>query len=374
MLKIKKMIALILCVMIVCATSVAFADDAKDDSNATEITQSETEIKSEEDKTQTDENTDEANPEEDKTQTGENTDETKPEEDKTQTGGNKANDSEKQNETLPTINPELVDWDAEVFLNGQKVNVAVKYADGVSFLPLRAVSELLNCCVAWRASDTTAHILKENKSIMFKMNSPEFVTHKFKVEDKFAYMDKGEVKYINNGTQRICAPVVDNTMYIPLRALVEDALKADVNCVSNKIEIKMDNIGDFTIDDLMAKNYIETYCMTPEDYTSNTVTVIVRDNRDQADEKLGDGVSVTLNGQTKTAANGGRCEFTDIDDGTHKIETKNVPQGYKAVETSVTVQYGENKSVTVYLNKIKTNPEDGNKNENGADASGTQTK
>ncbi len=358
MLKIKKIIALLLCVMTVCATSVAFADDAKDDSNEATVTQPGTEKQ----------------PDEDKTQANENKDETKTDEDKTQTGGNKANDSEKQNETLPTINPELVDWDAEVFLNGQKVEVAVKYADGVSFLPLRAVSELLNCCVAWRASDTTAHILKENKSIMFKMNSPEFVTHKFKVEDEFAYMDKGEVKYINNGTQRVCATVVENTMYIPLRALIEDALKADVNCVSNKIEIKMDNIGDFTIDDLMAKNYIETYCMSPADYKSNTVTVSVHGNFDQADATLGDGVLVTLNGQTKTAANGGYCTFTDIDDGTYKIETKNVPQGYEAAETSVTVQYGEVKSVTVPLNKIKTNPEDGNKNENGADASGTQTK
>ncbi len=268
----------------------------------------------------------------------------------------------------PTESYEIVDSDASVVVNGTPVTFDVSLkkivnANGdINFVPIRKVAEMLNCTVAWRGSDQTIHIFQNGKSVMFKVNSHDVVVHNFEIGSKFVYTDDEKIEKVEGAY-----PVVfnDRTL-IPLRA-VSEILGAKVNYDSEQKLITIDATKEMkeataTIADIKARNYIETYNYEPKTQLKTaTVNVKVTGNFEGAVPTLGDGVIVSIDGKTQTAANGGACVFTEMKAGTYTVTATNVPEGYNAVETTVTVKAGEDTTVSVLLEKASETDKDSTK-------------
>lgn len=279
----------------------------------------------------------------------------------------------------PTESYEIVDSDASVVVNGTPVTFDVSLkkivnANGdINFVPIRKVAEMLNCTVAWRGSDQTIHIFQNGKSVMFKVNSHDVVVHNFEIGSKFVYTDDEKIEKVEGAY-----PIVfnDRTL-IPLRA-VSEILGAKVNYDSEQKLITIDATEEMqkataTIADIKARNYIETYNYVPTiQLKTGTVNVKVSGNFEGAEPTLGDGVVVSIDGKTQTAANGGACVFTEMKAGTYTVTATNVPEGYKAVETTVTVKAGEDTTVSVLLEKASEADKDSTKTDNKKDT--TETK
>ena len=112
---------------------------------------------------------------------------------------------------------------------------------------------------------------------------------------------------------------------------------------------------DNDIDELILKwNY------NPKQPTA-TVNIKVKGNFEGADPALGDGVVVTLDGKTQTAANGGACTFAEVNAGTYTLTVSSIPEGYTAAETTVTVEAGKEASVSILLEKAADDKDNDNK-------------
>lgn len=389
--KIKKLISLVLCIAVVSVGTIAFADEINTDGNNSQVTASEEDKTSQ---TPADEKTLTA-PADDSKNKGEqaipeqipangDAEPQQPNESEKAPTQEQQPEPEKNPEpapTAPTESYEIVDSDASVVVNGVPVtfDVALKKIVNVNgdinFVPIRKVAEMLNCTVAWRGSDQTIHIFQNGRSVMFKVNSHDVEVHNFEIASKFVYTDDAKIEKVEGAY-----PVVfnDRTL-IPLRA-VSEILGAKVNYDGTQKLITIDATDEMknataTIADIKARNYIETYNYVPVvQLKTATVNVKVAGNFEGAEPTLGDGVVVTIDGKTQTAANGGVCAFAEMKAGTYTVTVTNVPDGYKAVETSVTVNAGEDTSVSVLLEKVSGNDKDSTKADDKKDTTKTDTK
>jgi len=256
-----------------------------------------------------------------------------------------------------------------VFVNG----VAITFEDvgikkitiptgDVTFVPVRKIAEMLNCTVAWSASDRTVHIFKNGKSVVLTIDNHIVKIYDFKYdsgitytpaaeEEKPIYKDENGVIYEN------VTPVIEEgRTLIPLRAIAE-CLNTTVDSKNAVITID-DNDPNMlsykpTMADRKAKNLIETYNYKPAVVAkSGSVTVNVSGNFEGATSEIGNGVTITINGQSQTTANGGTCTFAEVKSGTYKVEVTNIPEGYalQDAETTVTVEGG---AVTVNIYLVK---------------------
>ena len=380
MLKIKKLISLMLCIAVVSVGTMAFAEELNTGETNSQTTVTEGNKTSQapaDDKALTTPSDDSKNKETEVVpeQTPANGDA------ETQQPGEPEKTPEQESQSEPEKTPEptpaptesyeIVDSEASVVVNGTPVTFDVSLkkivnANGdINFVPIRKVAEMLNCTVAWRGSDQTIHIFQNGKSVMFKVNSHDVVVHNFEIGSKFVYTDDEKIEKVEGAY-----PVVfnDRTL-IPLRA-VSEILGAKVNYDAEQKLITIDATEEMkkataTIADIKARNYIETYNYVPTiQLKTGTVNVKVAGNFEGAVPTLGDGVIVSIDGKTQTAANGGACVFTEMKTGTYTVTATNVPEGYKAVETTVTIKAGEDTAVSVLLEKASEADKDSTKPDN----------
>jgi len=246
-------------------------------------------------------------------------------------------------------------------------------AGDITLVPIRKIAEMLNCTVAWRNSDRTVHIFKNGKSVVLAINNPIIKIYDFEVGAKFVYTSEAEEKFVyaeNKGVTPVIEIEIDESgkeiarALVPLRAISE-CLNATVN-YDGEAQLITINDNDSSmltykpsISDMKARNMIENYNYKPVvELKSCSIVVKVVGNFEGATPEIGDGVIVTVDGKTQTAANGGTCTFTEMKSGTYTITVSNVPEGYslQTVETTVTVEGGET-NVNVYLVKAETSAE-----------------
>lgn len=246
--------------------------------------------------------------------------------------------------------------------------------DGRTLIPIRKLGEALNATVAWRASDDTVHLFRNGTTVIVKIGSPTLETCKFEILNKFTYTTEKETKAVdeNNAnvtpiykTEVINDKEITRTM-LPFRAICE-AFGANIVWENDKPNLITMTISPYTvsIDDKDAADYIENWNYKPATILkTGTVKVKVAGNFEGAEPTLGDGVVVTIDGKTQTAANGGVCAFAEMKAGTYTVTATNVPEGYKAVETTVTIKAGEDTTVSVLLEKASEADKDSTKPDN----------
>lgn len=285
----------------------------------------------------------------------------------------------KNEENVEEIDPELpavvepiqldvVDSNLPVQVNGVGVSfddvglkkVAIDTGD-ITLVPIRKIAEILNCTVAWRNSDQTVHIFKNGKSVVLAINDPVIKIYDFEVGAKFVYTSEAEEKFVYAENKGVTPVIEAGRTLVPLRA-VSECLNTTVNYdgTSGLISINDNDAAMLnykaTISDIKARNLIETYNYKPVvELKSGLINVKVVGNYEGATPEVGDGVMVTIGGETQTTANGGICTFTEVKSGTYKVEATNIPEGFalQNAETTVTVEGGEI-SVNVYLVKAST--------------------
>ncbi len=346
---IKKITALALCGVIMTAGTAVFAEEETAENNSGAVVTSEEEAK------QTDsenlENDKEAGTE-DIAAPSEDAPKEEPEE----------KEPPKADESAGKDGYTVMDSDAVIYFNGEEVKLDTglkklvdKNGGATNLVPIRKIAEMLNCTVAWRATDKTIHILKAGTSYRFTVGEPVYVEQEYKTEPEFVYTTNEKAIEYKGGYPIITE---EGRTLIPIRA-VADCLGADINYVEEKnaIEIKAGNdiIGNKpSIGERIIKDDIEEYNYKPDtEIQTAKVTVTVRTNFGNALPSLCDNVTVTFDGKTEKLVNK-TCSFSDVKAGTYKVSAENIPEGYEAKSTDVTVEAGKDIEVIIYINKAAT--------------------
>lgn len=280
----------------------------------------------------------------------------------------------KNKNELENTSPEIIDSknndenEITVTVNGVTVvfdDVKPQILDNRTLIPMRKLGEAINAAVAWRNSDSTVHILRNGKCVVLTLNESQMLLTDYEYKDKFVYTSESTSKYIDEDTNVVARTINDRTM-VPCRAICE-ALGGNVDWDETTKTVKVTFLDGYTVSkqDKDATYLIETLNYKPTVVIPNgTVNVKVSGNFEGAVPTLGDGVIVSIDGKTQTAANGGACVFTEMKAGTYTVTATNVPEGYKAVETTVTIKAGEDTTVNVLLEKASEADKDSTKPDN----------
>lgn len=252
-----------------------------------------------------------------------------------------------------------------VKVNGISVvfdDVKPQIVDGRTLVPFRKVGEALNASVAWRKTDKTVHCFRNGTSIMMTIDEPTMEVRQYEIGEKFIYTTEANVLPIDPEQPSVKAVTINDRTMIPIRAAAE-ALGATVDWDKATSTVII-NISDYklTLADKDAANLVENWNYKPTTVLKTaTVNVMVKGNFEGADPALGDGVVVTLDGKTQTAANGGACTFAEVNAGTYTLTVSSIPEGYTAAETTVTVEAGKEASVSILLEKAADDKDNDNK-------------
>lgn len=277
----------------------------------------------------------------------------------------------KNKNELESTSPEIIDSknndenEITVTVNGVNVvfdDVKPQILDNRTLIPMRKLGEAINAAVAWRNSDSTVHILRNGKCVVLTLNESQMLLTDYEYKDKFVYTSESTSKYIDEDTNVVARTINDRTM-VPCRAICE-ALGGNVDWDETTKTVKVTFLDGYTVSkqDKDATYLIETLNYKPTVVIPNgTINVKVAGNFEGAVPTLGDGVIVSIDGKTQTAANGGACVFTEMKAGTYTVTATNVPEGYNAVETTVTVKAGEDTTVSVLLEKASETDKDSTK-------------
>ena len=280
----------------------------------------------------------------------------------------------KNKNELENTSPEIIDSknndenEITVTVNGVNVvfdDVKPQILDNRTLIPMRKLGEAINAAVAWRNSDSTVHILRNGKCVVLTLNESQMLLTDYEYKDKFVYTSESTFKYIDKDTNVVARTINDRTM-VPCRAICV-ALGGNVDWDETTKTVKVTFLDGYTVSkqDKDATYLIETLNYKPTVVIPNgTVNVKVAGNFEGAVPTLGDGVVVTIDGKTQTAANGGVCAFAEMKAGTYTVTATNVPEGYKAVETTVTIKAGEDTTVSVLLEKASETDKDSTKPDN----------
>lgn len=239
--------------------------------------------------------------------------------------------------------------------------------DDRTLVPLRKLGEALHATVGWRASDDSIHLFRDETSVTVTIGSPELKKCQYDMGEKFTYSSNGESFQVdqNNAnvtpiykTEVIDGEEITRTM-IPFRAICE-AFGGKVDWDASKPNLIVVTVAPYeiTADDRDAANYIQNWNYYPDTVLkTGSVSVKVSGNF-EGGSALGDGVEVTIGDQTQTTANGGVCTFTEIAVGSYTVTVNKVPEGYQAMDATVTVEAGKENTVTVNLEKIPETTEE----------------
>ena len=258
--------------------------------------------------------------------------------------------------------------DITIYINGALIGFddnsgKPQVIENRTLVPVRTIAETLNSIVEWRDKDQTVHIFRNGKYILLAIDKPDMVVNTYNYDDKnstIVYTSATENTFVDNENHNVTARLIDGRTMVPLRAVCE-AMGATVNydektnTASLTIADNYNKLMDKDIDELILKwNY------NPKQPTA-TVNIKVKGNFEGAVPTLGDGVVVTLDGKTQTAANGGACTFAEVNAGTYTLTVSSIPEGYTAAETTVTVEAGKEASVSILLEKAEDDKDNDNK-------------
>jgi len=249
---------------------------------------------------------------------------------------------------------------------------------GKTYVSIRQCAELLGASIEWQENDQSVHIVKGNKYLRLVIGQPAFYVY------TFSFLGKLEMQYgeefslateeekailINDGlTGNEITPLLldinGGATYLPIRAVAEALfdVKAPngLETVAYKdgvttFNIAEDKLVSGTWDSYLAERFRDESIKLPEIGVMPVATINVKvyGNFMGADPSLGDGVTVSVDGKTQTAANGGVCQFAEVKAGTYTVSVSNVPEGYKADDVTVIVEAGQQASVNIGLVKVE---------------------
>lgn len=261
--------------------------------------------------------------------------------------------------------PVVNNGEINVKVNGSMVtfeDVKPQIVDGRTLVPFRKVGEALNAAVAWRSTDKTVHCFRNGISIMMTIDKSEMEVRQYEMGDKFVYTTDAIVSPIDPDQPSVKAVTINDRTMIPIRAAAEAlGAKVEWDGATNTVVI---DIPAYTLSlaDKDAAGLVENWNYKPATVLKTaTVNVKVTGNFEGAVPTLGDGVVVTLDGKTQTAANGGACTFAEVNAGTYTLTVSSIPEGYTAAETTVTVEAGKEASVSILLEKAANDKDNDNK-------------
>lgn len=248
-----------------------------------------------------------------------------------------------------------------------------------TYVSLRQCAELLNAAIEWQESDKSVHIVKGSKYLRLVIDQPTFNVYDFDFNGKLnmkkgteysLITDEEKTMLLNGGlTGNEIAPILTDinggSTYLPIRAVAEAlfGVKAPNGAETvawvdgvTTFNISNDEMTAGSWDNYLAERFKDGSIPLPEIgaepvVEKGSVSVKVTGNFEGADPALGDGVVVTLDGKTQTAANGGACTFAEVNAGTYTLTVSSIPEGYTAAETTVTVEAGKEASVSILLEK-----------------------
>lgn len=256
-----------------------------------------------------------------------------------------------------------------------------------TYVSLRQCAELLNAAIEWQESDQSVHIVKGSKYLRLVIDQPTFNVYDFDFNGKLnmkkgteysLITDEEKSMLLNGGlTGNEIAPILTDinggSTYLPIRAVAEAlfGVKAPNGAETvawvdgvTTFNISNDAMAAGSWDNYLAERFRDGSIPLPEIgaepvVEKGSVSVKVTGNFETADPALGDGVVVTLDGKTQTAANGGACTFAEVNAGTYTLTVSNIPEGYTAAETTVTVEAGKEANVSIYLVKATDDKDNG---------------
>ncbi len=258
-----------------------------------------------------------------------------------------------------------------------------------TYVSLRQCAELLNAAIEWQESDKSVHIVKGSKYLRLVIDQPTFNVYDFDFNGKLnmkkgteysLITDEEKTMLLNGGlTGNEIAPILTDinggSTYLPIRAVAEAlfGVKAPNGAETvawvdgvTTFNISNDEMAAGSWDDYLAVRFKDGSIPLPEIgaepvVEKGSVSIKVKGNFEGADPALGDGVVVTLDGKTQTAANGGACTFAEVNAGTYTLTVSSIPEGYTAAETTVTVEAGKEASVSILLEKAADDKDNDNK-------------